>query len=118
MKITLIDNKDHCRLVFAGRLTYQFAQELENRIIDALRRYSHFEVDLSGVREIDICGIHLLGILDAVAGDKVKTIATSPVVQQAQQRLLAPRRGTWLRGSRDERAQSGGAMHARLATTA
>jgi anti-anti-sigma regulatory factor len=118
MKITLIDNKEQCQLIFSGRLTYQFAQELENRIIDALRRYSHFEIDLSGVREIDICGIHLLGILDAVAGNNVKVIATSPVVAQAQQRLLAPRRSTWLRGSRDERAQSGGTMHAHLAPSA
>ncbi len=118
MQITLIDQGEHCRLVFAGQLTYQFAQELENRIIDALRRYTHFEVDLSGVDEIDICGIHLLGIMEAVAGDKVKVIATSAVVAQGQQRLLSPGRGTWLRGSKDERAQTAGGERSRHAVAA
>lgn len=106
MNITLIDhNQDHaCRLVFDGNLTMEFARDLEDRIIDALRRYTHFEIDLSGVREIDICGIHLLGVLDALGGSNVTIVDTSPAVQRAYERL-APCRGTCLRGSREELAQ-------------
>lgn len=103
MKITLIDKAHACRLIFDGSLTMEFARELEDGIIDALRRYTHFEVDLSRVLEIDICGIHLLGVLDAIAGSHVEIVDSSPAVQRAYERL-APRRGTWLRGSQEERA--------------
>jgi len=78
MNVTLIDQEHACRLVFDGKLTMEFARELEDRIIDALRRYTRFEIDLSGVDEIDICGIHLLGVLDAVGGSQVKVVDTSP----------------------------------------
>lgn len=104
MSISLIDNNGACRVVCEGCLTFQFARELEDRIIDALRRYSHFELDLSGVREIDLHGLHLLRLLTTVGGDKVATVAGSPVVDQAQRRLLASRRSICLRGSREERA--------------
>lgn len=106
MNITLIDQDNACRIVFGGSLTMEFAREMEDRIIDALRRYTRFEVDLSGVREIDVCGIHLLGVLDAVAGNRVQVVDSSPAVQRAYERL-APRRGTWLRGSREEHALCG-----------
>lgn len=106
LNITLIDKAQTCRLVFEGSLTIEFARELEDRIIDALRRYTEFEVDLSGVEEIDVCGIHLLGVLEAVAGSQVKVLKRSPAIQRAYERL-APRRGTWLRGSREEHALCG-----------
>jgi ABC-type transporter Mla MlaB component len=102
MSVNLIDKENACRLVFEGSLTFEFARELEDNIINALRRYTQFELDLSGVCEIDICGIHLLGVLDAVAGKHVEVVDTSPIVKQAYGRLLAPGRGTWLRGSRAE----------------
>ncbi|HZX32139.1 MAG TPA: STAS domain-containing protein [Rhodocyclaceae bacterium] len=104
MTFTLIEQEHACRIIFGGRLTMDNAVEMEDRIIDALRRYQKFEVDLSGVQEIDVCGIHLLGVLDAVAGTQVKVVDSSPAVQRAYERL-APRRGTWLRGSREEHAQ-------------
>lgn len=103
MNISLIDKNNACRLIFNGHLTYEHARELEDGIIDALRRYTRFEVDLSGVQEIDLCGIHLLGILDAVAGEQVEVVESSTAVERAYSRLLAPQRGSWLRGSRDER---------------
>ncbi|HJW25060.1 MAG TPA: STAS domain-containing protein [Rhodocyclaceae bacterium] len=106
MNMTLIDQQHACRLVFGGSLTIEFARELEDRIIDALRRYSDFEIDLSGVQEIDVCGIHLLGVLDAVGGSHVTVVDSSPAVQRAYERL-APRRGTWLRGSQEERVLCG-----------
>lgn len=104
MSVNLIDKENACRLVFEGSLTHEFARELEGHIIDALRRYTHFELDLSGVHEIDLCGIHLLGVLEAIAGEQVDVIESSSIVQQAYGKLLAPGRGTWLRGGRTERS--------------
>lgn len=106
MNVTLTDKGSACRLVFSGTLTIEFARELEDKIISALRRYTEFEIDLSEVSEIDVCGIHLLGVLDAVGGNKVHVVASSAAVERAYERL-APRRGTWLRGSREERALGG-----------
>lgn len=112
MSVNLIDKENACRLVFEGSMTFEFARELEDNIIDALRRYTEFEIDLSGVREIDVCGIHLLGVIDAVAGRHVEVVETSPVVQQAYGKLLSPGRGTWLRGSREERSRCNSAVAA------
>lgn len=100
MGLNLIDNKGVCRLVFDGSLTHEFAGELDDRIVEALRRCTRFEVDLSGVKEIDLCGLHLLRMLESVAGENLTTLATSPVVEQAQKRLLASGRWSWLRGRR------------------
>ena len=104
MSVNLIEKENACCLVFIGSLTFEFERELEDKIIDALRRYTRFEVDLSGVREIDLCGIHLLGVLKSVGGEQVEVIETSPAVQQAYSKLLKPTRGAWLRGSRTERS--------------
>ncbi|MGE5471531.1 MAG: STAS domain-containing protein [Bacteroidota bacterium] len=102
MRINLIDKDGVCHLVFTGCLTFEFARELEDRIIDAMRRYDRFRLDLSAVSEIDLCGLHLLRILDTLGGAKVETIAGSPVVEMAERRLLASPRANWLRGRRDE----------------
>lgn len=107
MSITLIDHRSYCRLVFEGSLTFEFARELEDRIIEALRRYTCFEIDLSGIREIDLCGIHLLGILDTIAGDHARIVGHSPVVERAKAHLLMSQRGSCLRGTHDERARAG-----------
>jgi anti-anti-sigma regulatory factor len=73
------------RLKFDGNMTHAHYRELEDRIIDAMRRYKNLEVDLSGVEEIDLCGLHLIGLLQSVA----TIVATSPVVAQASARLLS-----------------------------
>ena len=105
MKITLADGDRACRLTFAGSMTIAFSAQLEDAIIDAMRRYTHLEVDLSGVREIDHCGLHLLGLLQSIAGKEVAIVANSPVVEQASRRLLASLRGASLnRGARRESA--------------
>lgn len=98
MNLSLADKDHACRLIFEGRMTCEFARELEDQIIDALRRYRHFEVDLSGVSEIDLCGVRLLGVLEAVGGKAVKIVATSPAVERGKSRALAAGRGRWLRG--------------------
>lgn len=94
-----------CRLTFEGKMTFEVSRELEDRILSAMRSYRHLEVDLSGVREIDLCGIHLLGLLQSVGGKEVRIVATSPVVEQASTRLLGSFRGASLaRAARLENA--------------
>lgn len=92
MSITLIANGSACRLIFDGGITFEFWRELEDGIIDALRRYTHFEVDLSGIREIDLCGIHLIEMLRTLGGANLRIVAASPLLDQTSRRLLAPQR--------------------------
>src|SRR6185369_489229 len=75
-----------CRLSFVGKMTIEFADELEDKIIAAVRRFRYLEVDLSGVHEIDHCGIHLLGLLETLGGKDVVIVASSQVVEQARRR--------------------------------
>lgn len=104
MTVTLIGNDQRCRLIFEGSMTFDDAREIEDRIIDALRRYQHFEIDLSAVSDVDLCGLHLLGMLQNVGGENAQVVAGSPVVDMASKRLLASYRGPWLRGQRTEHA--------------
>jgi len=97
------------RLTFEGKMTFEFSAELEDRIIGAMRRYQHLEVDLSGVHEIDLCGIHLLGLLQSFGGKEVVIVAISPVVEQASRRLLGSFRGANL--ARVVRRESTAASH-------
>ena len=76
------------RLTFDGSMTLAFANELEDRILEAVRKYKHLEVDLSGVREIDLCGIHLIRLLQTLGGKAVNFVATSPIVEHALKGLL------------------------------
>lgn len=80
------------RLKFDGPMTFDFRNELEATLIDAMRRHKSLAVDLSDVREIDLYGVHLLGLLQSVGA----VVALSPVVQLAAQRLLTPQRTTAL----------------------
>lgn len=92
MSITLVENGDACRMIFDGSITYEYWAEQEDIIISAMRRYMSFEVDLSGIQEIDLCGIHLLGVLHSVGGKNVAIVASSSIVDQASKRLLASQR--------------------------
>ncbi|MFZ4535293.1 hypothetical protein [Propionivibrio sp.] len=71
-------------LKFDGKMTYAFYRELEDRVIDAMRRYKRLEIDLSKVTEIDLCGLHLVGLL-LTAGI---IVATSDVVERASRSLI------------------------------
>jgi hypothetical protein len=75
------------RLTFKSKMTFEFAGEIEDMILDALRRYTHVEVDLSNVNEVDICGVHLLGLLENFANKGVEIIATSPAIEKGLERL-------------------------------
>ena len=78
------------RLTFDKQMTFAFAAELEDKILDALRRYKHIEVDLSKVKEIDLYGAHLLGLLQSFFGKGLVLVGTSPAVDKAYRRFLAP----------------------------
>jgi len=96
MSITLIDDGNCCYMTFAGSITYEFWHGLEDIIIGAMRRHTYFQVDLSGIQEIDLCGLHLIGILHSVGGKNVSVVASSPVVDIAAKRLLASQRSASL----------------------
>lgn len=91
MSIQLFPNSHEyaCRLVFEGSITCDHIQELESAIIGALRRYRQFTVDLAAVSEIDLCGLHLLRLLERVGGDGVAVVARSAVVERALRSLPA-----------------------------
>lgn len=92
MSITLVEDGNICHMKFDGSITYEYWREQEDTVISAMRRYTSFEVDLSGIQEIDLCGIHLLGVLRSVGGKNVTIVAGSPIVDQASKRLLASQR--------------------------
>lgn len=95
------------RLTFEGKMTFDVAADLEDRIVDAMRRHERIDVDLSGVDEIDLCGIHLLGLLHSVGGNEVRIVDSSPIVEQASKRLLSSFGGASLgRASRKNSAVS------------
>lgn len=67
------------QLKFGGKMTYESFREQKNRLVDAMQRYKKLEIDLSEVSEIDLCGIHLVGLLRNVGA----IVATSSVVERA-----------------------------------
>jgi len=73
------------RLAIHGPMTFDVRPLLEEQIISAMRRHRQLEVDLSEVCQIDLFGVHLLGLLRGVGA----VVATSPVIDEAAQRLLA-----------------------------
>jgi ABC-type transporter Mla MlaB component len=92
MDNTLHPGETAFHLKFGGKMTYEFYRELEDRVIDAMQRYKRLEIDLSEVSEIDLSGIHLIGLLQNVG----VIVATSPVVEQASRSLLASLRAAAL----------------------
>lgn len=85
------DDSGQC-LVFCGPMTCHNSRQIENRIIRAMRQHPQLSVDLSGVEEIDLCGIHLLAVLQSFGGEAVHIVATSPTVDAALLRLPANHR--------------------------
>lgn len=80
------------RLKLAGPMTFDCRQELEQTIIYAMRCHQNLEADLSAVQEIDLYGVHLLGLLQSVGA----VTAISPAVEEAARRLLTSYRGASL----------------------
>lgn len=92
MKITVNPGNEGDQIHFSGPMTYEYSREIEDRIIDAMRRHPHLDVDLSGVDRIDLCGIHLLCMLKSYGGEAVRIVAASPTVDKALKNLPLPRR--------------------------
>lgn len=84
-------------LIFSGPMTCRNSREIENRIISAMRQHPQLNVDLSGVEEIDLCGIHLLGVLQSHGGEAVRITATSPSVDLALMQLPSTQRNARLK---------------------
>lgn len=91
MNVTLVDEGQKCRFILEGRLTFESAPELRGRIIDASRRFSRFEVDLSGVSEIDLCGVHVLRMLRGTDGEEAVLVADSPVAEEVRALMASGR---------------------------
>lgn len=96
MNITVTTHDQVCRMVINGSMTFKFSRQMEDHLIDSMRRHPYIEVDLSGVREIDHCGIHHLQLLQTIGGQKVCIVALSPEVESASKHLLTSQRGASL----------------------
>jgi len=83
VNIIVRESQNDCCLIFDGEMTCKYSREIENRIIESMRSHQFLKVDLSGVRQIDLCGIHLLGVLRSFGNDAVSIVAASPVVREA-----------------------------------
>ena len=94
MNITLEGTKDDRCMVFKGSMTSPFSREIEKQILDNMRQHQHLKVDLSGVRELDLCGIHLLGVLFSYGADAIHVVAASPAVEAVIARLRLSRQGS------------------------
>lgn len=80
------------RLKLDGKMTFEHRHALEQTVIDAMRKHQRLEADLSEVSEIDLYGVHLLGLLQSVG----TIVAISPSVEAASRRLLSSCRGASL----------------------
>lgn len=72
------------QLCLRGPMTFDHRLELEELIIQAMRRHRSLKVDLTDVPEIDLYGVHLLGLLRNVGAD----ISISPELEEMSNRLL------------------------------
>ena len=71
------------RLVLAGELTIYRAAELKSELLGALQPERELELDLSGVSELDTCGVQLLMLAKRSAdaqGSALRLVGHSPAV--------------------------------------
>lgn len=96
MNIDVVGQGNDCRLVFEGAMTHEFSRQLEDRVIDLMRRYPSLKIDLSGVCDIDLFGVHFLGVMKNLGGSSVDIVAASPVVDRAMTRWPSTSQGASL----------------------
>ena len=73
-------------LALAGELTIYRAAELKAELLEAVRRDAELEIDLSGVTELDTCGVQLLMLAKRCAqeqGGSLRLTGHSPAVLDA-----------------------------------
>ena len=78
-------NNNGLHLKFVGRMTYDNYHDMEKQVSTALKHHLPLKIDLGEVSKIDLCGLHLLGLMLS----KGVIVASSPVVEQASKTLLA-----------------------------
>lgn len=104
MENTSQSSEKRFQLKLDGKMTYGNYHELEAEVAEVMRHHPSFDVDLSAVDEVDLCGLHLIGLLQSVG----HIVATSPAVDQASKCLLASLHAAALgRARRSERALQG-----------
>jgi len=110
MENALQSGEQAFHIKFDGKMTHEFYGDLESRVKDAMQRHEKLAIDLSGVSEIDLCGIHLIGLLKSAG----VIVATSPVVEQATRGLLSSLSAAALgRAARTDRADNSPASELR-----
>ncbi len=73
-------------LALAGELTIYRAAELKAELLEAVQRSVDTEIDLSGVTELDTCGVQLLMLAKRCAqeqGGELRLTGHSPAVLDA-----------------------------------
>lgn len=71
-------------LKLEGKMTYEFYRALEDLVLETMRHHKNLAIDLSEVKEVDLCGLHLISLLQS----KGVIVAMSPVVEQTAERLI------------------------------
>lgn len=91
MNITRNGGNEKFCLVIEGAMTHRRLREMEDRIIDSMRHFPYFDVDLSGVSEVDHFGIRLLEFIRSIGDDLIHIVAASPVVEEVLSRISSSR---------------------------
>ncbi len=73
-------------LAIAGAVTVQRAAELKAALVDALAQSGQVAVDLSGVTEVDLCGLQLLCSARRTAAQSGKRFALAGATPDAVRR--------------------------------
>lgn len=78
MSLSVVPRGDVCHMRLRGQVIA--AAGLDRLLLDAIQRYSLFEVDLSGVELIDERGIRMLLLLKRLGGRTVSVGTPSPAL--------------------------------------
>jgi len=86
MGITMETSNDKSSLSIDGELTIYTVQQYQKSLVDKFSADKVLEVDLTGVDEIDICGLQLLAVMSKQLSDngsEMKITRASDVATEA-----------------------------------
>ena len=92
MSLKFNESEDGRRVMFEGSMIYKNSRATERFILDMVCRHRHLKVDLSEVKEIDRCGVHLLAMIKSFGSEFIEIVATSPVIDVALAHIPLSRR--------------------------
>lgn len=92
MELMVNETEDGQWVFFEGSMVYKNSRAIERFILDMVRRQRHVKVDLSKIKEIDRCGMHLLAMIKSFGTELFEIVATSPVVDVALAHIPLSRR--------------------------